>query len=145
MKKLVFGLCALFMCFMFASCGGSPTDKIKSLTKEIEKNGNDWTDPDQWDEVIKEGFNCIIEFVESDPSDKEFEEFLEVATDFESSMKEGIDDDKAKKAMYKARKKHKGLRRDAENAVKKKLKSIKKNEKDDDDSGDDEDEDEDDE
>lgn len=145
MKKLVFGVCALFICFMMASCAGSPISKLKSITEDIEKNGNDWTDVEKWDEVLTEAANCVIAFAESDPSKEEIEEFVDVNDDLDSATRD-IDDEKAEKALHKAQdkfeKNHKDLYKDLEKALKKIRKMTKKYEKDDDDddSGDEDDE-----
>ena len=121
MIKNVLGLCALLMCFMMASCGGSPTnkfterkkekqkeevkvelvnkndkpaDRIKSLAENIKKNGNNWTDKAIWESVMVESANGLIEFMESDPSKEEFEQFMNAYDDFTTAIRE-IDNKKA--------------------------------------------------
>ena len=142
MKKLVLGVCALFICFMLASCGGSPTDKIKSITEDIEKNGDEWTDWEKWDEVQVEVANCLIEFAESDPTKEEYEDFKEAIEDMGKAARD-IDDKAAKKARDKADdkfdKEHKDLKNDLKKAQKNLSKIAKKYEKDDEDEDEDED------
>lgn len=142
MKKLVLGVCALFICFMLASCGGSPTDKIKSITEDIEKNGDEWTDWEKWDEVQVEVANCLIEFAESDPTKEEYEDFKEAIEDMGKAAQD-IDDKAAKKARDKADdkfdKEHKDLKNDLKKAQKNLSKIAKKYEKDDEDEDEDED------
>ena len=141
MKKLVLGVCALFICFMLASCGGSPTDKIKSITEDIEKNGDEWTDWEKWDEVQVEVANCLIEFAESAPTEEEFEEFREAIEDLAEAAND-IDDKAAKIARDKADDKfgeeHKDLKDDLEKANRKLTEIAKMYMQDDDDDDDDE-------
>ena len=137
MKKLLLGLSALLLCFMMASCGGSPTDKLKSLTKDVEKNGDDWTDAEKWDEFMTEAFNCIIDFAESDPSEEELEKFMEAIDDLDTATRD-INDEKAVEAMDKAKDKFdRGLLKKERKAIKKLKKLAKKYKKDDDDEDDD--------
>ena len=119
MKKLVFGLCALLMCLMITSCGDNstgknedkdkkgtekvetPTSKFMSLAKNVEKNGNNWTDAEQWVEVMVEYANCMIEFSESNPTKEEYEDFRSAYKDLSYGFSK-IDNSEAKKAMDKA-------------------------------------------
>ena len=141
MKKLLFGLSAILLCFMMASCNNDPISKLKSISKDIEKNGNDWTDAEKWDEVMTEAFNTIIEFADSDPSKEELEEFSETIEELETAIDE-IDDKKAKKALDKAKDKFdKDLFKEERKAIKKLKKLSKKYDKDDDDDDSDDDED----
>lgn len=128
MKKILFSICAVFMAFMMASCG-DPTSKVKSLTEDIEKNGDEWTDEEQWDSAYETIATCVIEFAESDPDQDAFEEFKDACEDCYSAMYD-ISEKKAIKARKKAEdkfeKKHKDLKKDMDKAEKKMKKLIKK-------------------
>ena len=100
MKKILFSLMAATLCLMIASCG-SPASKIKSLAEDIENNGNDWTDADQWQSVLEDFATAACDFLESDFTEDEAIEFGESCSEFIDAIKD-IDERKAQKAMEKA-------------------------------------------
>lgn len=79
MKRTVFGLCALMMCFVFTSCdklgigGGDPVKTIEDLQEKIENEGDDFT-KDDWESFGDEFMDAIEKFANSDPSEEEYEE-----------------------------------------------------------------------
>lgn len=134
MKKIVFSLSALLMCAMLASCG-DPTSKVEGLTEKIENQGDEWTDPDQWESVYRDLADAVITFSESTPTEEEFETFTEAVQDFQSACY-NIDNKKAKRARDKADKridKDKELSKkvkDANKRLRKMEKKFKKKDKD---------------
>ena len=120
MKKIIYGLMAATLCLMMTSCG-TPASKIQSIADDIDKNGNEWTDADQWESVIEDVITTTCEFMESDFTEEEILDFAEALTNLGEAVK-GIDDKKAKKAMEKAGKainKKKDLSKRMEKAMKK--------------------------
>ena len=121
MKKLILSLSAILMAFMMTSCG-DPTSRVKSLTEDIEKNGNDWTDEAQWDDAMVTIAEAIIDFANSDPDEDAYEDFKDAVKDCYTAV-DDIDDKKAKKARDKASdkfdKNHKDLKKEMEKAEKK--------------------------
>ena len=128
MKKLIFSLSAILMAFMMASCG-DPTSKVKSLTEDIEENGNDWTDESQWDDAMVTLAEAMIDFADSDPDEDAYEDFKDALEECYAAVYD-IDDKKAKKARDKASdkfdKNHKDLKKDMDKAEKKLKKLSKK-------------------
>ena len=133
MKKIMFSLCTLLVCGMFASCG-DPTAKLEGLTEKVEEQGDEWTDPDQWESVMRDYADAVMAFADSNPTEEEFENFSDAAKDFQSACY-SIDSKKAKRARDKAEKrldKDKELEKkmkDATKKLKKIEKKIKKKEK----------------
>ena len=81
MKKVMFGLCALMMCFFIAACGGN-NDKekgdndekdLKALIDEL-KNAKDW-DEDRFVEFFNDFLDAEQCFLETNPSAEEISEF----------------------------------------------------------------------
>lgn len=79
MKRTVFGLCALIMCFVFSSCdklgigGGDPVKKIEDLQEKVENEGDDFTKAD-WEDFFSEYWDIMEEYLDSDPSEVEYKE-----------------------------------------------------------------------
>ena len=81
MKKLVFSFCALMACFVLASCGGNPTDKIKDLTKELEES-KDISLEDYEYSIPKKAVEAQIEFYSDERSEKDIEDFNKAMKDY---------------------------------------------------------------
>lgn len=73
MKKLVFGFCALMACFVFASCGGNPTDTLKSLADELQEA--DEISTEDFYSIQEKALNAELDFYSSDRSEDEVKEF----------------------------------------------------------------------
>lgn len=120
-KKFLLGFTGLLMCFLFTSCG-NPISKMESLVKDIEKNGDEWTKPDQWDEALVIQANCLIDFINSDPTEDEYEAFKEAIDDLGGAMSD-LTESKAERARDKAiskfEKNHKDLQKDFDKAMRK--------------------------
>ena len=127
MKKILFSLMAATLCLMMTSCG-DPTSTIKSLTEDIENNGDEWTDESQWDDSMVSFANACIDFANSDPDEDAYDDFIDACAEYYSAMYD-ISDKKAKKARDKAESKfdknHKDLKKDLDKA-RRKLEKIKK-------------------
>jgi hypothetical protein len=102
MKKILYTLMAATLCLMVASCG-NPASRIQSLAENIENNGDDWTDADQWEGVLEDFATATCDFLESDFTEDEAIEFGEACSSFMEAISD-IDDRKAKKAMEKGAK-----------------------------------------
>lgn len=111
---------AVTLCLMITSCG-SPASKIKSLAQDIENSGNDWTEADQWENVMEDVATATCDFLESDFTEDEVIEFGEALSELADAI-DDIDDSKAQKAMKKAQKamsKKKDLEKRLKKAIKK--------------------------
>jgi GTPase involved in cell partitioning and DNA repair len=128
MKKLIYSLSVFLMAFMMASCG-DPISKVQSLTEDVEKYGDEWTDESQWDDAMVTLANAMIDFADSDPDEEAYEEFKEAVEDCYSAFYD-ISEKKAKKARDKASdkfdKNHKDLKKEMDKAEKKLKKMSKK-------------------
>jgi len=102
MKRLLFGLSTLLICFLLTACG-SPADKMKSIVEDMTENGNEWTDDDQWYSVLKDAAQCFIEFSESNPDKESFTQFMEYYANMNDAMI-GFDNNEARNACRKAQK-----------------------------------------
>lgn len=102
----MFGLCALMMCFFVAACGGKGGDSdkekdekdgqnLKSMVAEL-KNANDW-DAAKFESFFKEVTQAEIDFLKDNPSEKELNEYDELADEFEKYI-QSLDSD-ARKAF----------------------------------------------
>lgn len=98
MKKIIFSLGTLLLCLVLAGCSGSGASYFKSLAKDIEKNGDEW-DIEKWTSVMKEAAEKELAFWESDPSEKEVDEFDEAQEECGDAIR-----DLKSKAQSKARK-----------------------------------------
>ena len=119
MKKILFSLMAATLCLMMTSCG-NPASRMKSLAEDISKNGNEWTDAEQWESVLEDMVNIACDFAESDFTEDDLEEWAVAASELYDALNE-IDDSKALKAIRKASKK---LEKDKE--LKKRMKAAEK-------------------
>lgn len=125
---------AATLCLMITSCG-NPASRIKSLAEDIENNGNDWTDADQWEGVMEDLATTICDFLESDFTEDDLEEFGDAASELADALKD-IDEDKVFKAINKASKKiekNKDLKKRMKAAEKKAKKRLKELDLDEDD------------
>jgi len=102
MKRLLFGLSTLLICFLLTACG-SPADKMKSIVEDMIENGNEWTDDDQWYSVLKDAAQCFIEFSKSNPDKESFTQFMEYYANMNDAMI-GFDNNEARNACRKAQK-----------------------------------------
>lgn len=106
MKKVMYGLCALMMCAMFAACGskdGKDKDakdgdekggnKIEALTEDL-KNAKDW-DSDQFQKFFNDYLDAQIEFLMAEPTEEGYKEFEKINDDFEKAMND-LDEDTQK-------------------------------------------------
>ena len=83
MKKLYFLVIlmpVLMLVAMMTSCSND-IDKVKSLTKELENDSEDW-DKEKWKQVMTDFYTASIHFFEGEPSKEEFEKFEEAFDDF---------------------------------------------------------------
>ena len=103
MKKLLFSLMAATLCLMIASCSSS-SNKIKSIAEDIKNNGNEWTDPDQWERAADDFFVACCEFGESNFSEDEAKEFAKACMEVVDAF-DNIDNKAAQKALAKGLKK----------------------------------------
>jgi Na+/phosphate symporter len=99
MKKFIFGLGALMMLFVMSACSGG-VGKIESLTKDIEKNSEDW-DTEKWVEVLKEAYQTAIDYMETDLKEKDFDKLTEAMDDFFDACKSSDSDKKYRNAAKK--------------------------------------------
>ena len=132
MKKIVLSLSALFACLILFSCG-NPISKMESLTEKVNKQGDEWVDPDKWESVMRDYADIVIAFSESTPTEEEFEDFSYAAKDFQSACY-SVSNKKAKRARDKAEKrldKDKKLEKQMKAANKRMSKMEKKFRKDD--------------
>ena len=95
MKKVIFGLCALMMCFFMTSCSTDYVQKVKDIAADIEKNGNDW-DAEKWESVMEEAVQNEIAFYKSGPSKEAIDEYEKVQ--FEEALGKLNDEAKVKAA-----------------------------------------------
>lgn len=149
MKKILFGFCALIVGIMIASCNKSSESAdddtlsvsgvsyFESLAKDIEKNGDEW-DTEKWISVMKEASEKELAFWESDPSEKEVDEFDEACEEAADAIRNL--DSKALKKVKKAASK-KEVEKIIEKSKKAEKKVRKKINKDDDSSSYDDDDD----
>lgn len=130
MKKIIYGLMAATLCLMMTSCG-NPASRIKSLAEDISNNASEWTDAEQWVNFMEDLGNTMCDFLESDFTEDDLEEFGEAASELADALKElddDIDDEKVIKAFSKANKKiqkNKELEKRMKAAEKKAKKHIK--------------------
>lgn len=129
MKKLLFGLSALVVCLMMASCGNDPVSKVKSVAERISNEGDDWTDAQQWEDAADEVMDAFLEFAESDFEEEDLNEGVEAVLELADAVT-SVKDKKALKAMAKAfkkiEKKSDKLEKKFESATKKMEKRAKK-------------------
>jgi len=98
MKKIIFSLGTLLMLLAMVACSGG-VGKIESLTKDVEKNSEEW-DTEKWENVLKEAYDTAIEFLDkSDIKEKDFEKMTDAMEDFFEACR---DSDSSKK-YFKAR------------------------------------------
>ncbi len=127
MQKIFFSILAVLACAVMTSCG-DPVSKVKSIAEQIEKEGNEWTDADQWESAANELLDAFCEFAESEFDEDQLSEGAEAVSDLISALTE-VDDSKAIKAIGKAAKrleKDKSLKKRMETASKKLEKRAKK-------------------
>lgn len=99
MKKALFGFCALLACFVFASCSGNPTERLKDLTKKIE-DAKELSAKEVYN-ITKDGVKAQIDFYKSNPSDEEYDKFKDALNDYEMACLEmlgKVDDNFMKEA-----------------------------------------------
>ncbi len=147
MKKALFGLCALLMSLMMASCS-DPMSKIGSLLEDIKADGKNW-DAQQWEDALRDLADNYLAFWESEPTKAEIKAFDKLGDKFEKALVKATKSKKAQKAAEKAYKRldkdkeFKALTKRIDKIEKKARKAASKRSRDDGDE-DDEDEDEDD-
>ncbi len=90
MKKMILGLCALFACFVFASCSNY-ADKAKDLAGEFEKAEK----AEDFVKIMKDAAQLNIDFYKSNPSAEDVEAFEEAGKAIGEAAK-NLDGDKAK-------------------------------------------------
>jgi len=78
MKKMILGLCALVACFVFASCGGNPTETVKNLAEKAK----DIKTYDEAKSLTKDFIQASIDFFKSNPTKEEAEEFQKACQEF---------------------------------------------------------------
>jgi hypothetical protein len=137
MRKVLFGLSAILMCVLLASCG-SPMSKLQSIIDDMAENGKEY-DADKWESVIRDVADLQLAFWESEPTKAEIKEFDKLGKSFEKALSKVSKSKKAEKAFEKAYKalnkdkEFKKLIKDADKAESKARKAAKKADKDDDD------------
>lgn len=147
MRKVFLGLCAVLMCFSFSSCelmdklgiGSSPAKKIAKLQEKVEDEGDDYKKAD-WEAFVDEYLQIAEDFIFSDPTEEDYEEFKDAVTDLISACSDV--DSKSAKAFDKVMTKVSKSKR--YKAIDKKLKAMAKkfdNKDKDEDEDDDEDDD----
>lgn len=73
---MIFGLCALMACFVFASCGGNPTDTLKDLAQQI-KDADEIT-TEEWYDIQTKAVQAQLDFYsKEDQSDEDIKAFDE--------------------------------------------------------------------
>jgi hypothetical protein len=149
MRKVLFGLSAILMCVLLASCG-NPMSRLESIVDDMTENGKEY-DSDQWESVLRDVADLQLSFWESEPSSADIKEFDKLGRSFEKAIDKAMKSKKSLKAFEKAYKaldkdkEFKKLIKDGEKAEKKARKAAKKSAKDEEDDEDEEDEEDDDE
>lgn len=106
MKKLMFALCTLMMCFLMASCNekakssddekdddtekvdkkkdkkkgkkmSDSTGNVKQILRNAANNGADW-DVDEWKEWVVEAYDALEDFFYSNPSKEDYEQVMKM-------------------------------------------------------------------
>ena len=98
---------AATLCLMMASCS-NPASRIKSLAEDLSNNASEWTDADQWVSFMEDLATTMCDFLESDFTEDDIEEFGDAASELGDALEElddEIDDEKVIKAFSKANKK----------------------------------------
>ena len=134
MKKFLYSLMAATLCLMMTSCG-NPASRLKSLAEDISNNGNEWTDTEKWQSVLEDLATTACDFMESDFTEDDVEEFGEAVSELADALND-IDEDKVFKAISKASKKvekNKELKKRMKAAEKKAKKHLKELDLDEDD------------
>ena len=107
MKKFFYSLMAATLCLMMASCS-NPASKLRSLAEDVSNNASEWTDADQWVSFMEDLATTMCDFLESDFTEDDIEEFGDAASELGDALEElddEIDDEKVIKAFSKANKK----------------------------------------
>lgn len=107
MKKIIYSLMAATLCLMMASCS-NPASKLRSLAEDVSNNASEWTDADQWVSFMEDLGNAMCDFMESDFTEDDIDEFGDAASELGDALEElddEIDDEKVIKAFSKANKK----------------------------------------
>ena len=76
---------AATLCLMMTSCG-NPANRIKSLAEDISNTGNEWTDADQWESVMQDLATAMCDFLESDFTEDDIEEFADAASELSDAL-----------------------------------------------------------
>lgn len=87
MKKIIFGLCALFACFVFTSCSHDPEkaiDQVKDLAKKAEKIKT----PQEYLDLYEDFYHAQIDLYKGNPTKKQIKTFNKEASEFYSAMSE---------------------------------------------------------
>lgn len=105
MKKVMFGLCTLMMCFFIAACGGNNGGKeendekevkeLKELIKELE-NAKDW-DVAKFEKFYFELVDNNIEFLKTSPTAEELDVFNDQIDELEEAFDNLSEKDKETK------------------------------------------------
>lgn len=139
MKKILYSLMAATLCLMMTSCG-NPASRLKSLAEDVSNNASEWTDADQWVNFMEDLATTMCDFLESDFTEDDLEEFGDAASELAEALRDlddVIEDDKKIiKAVDKARKKiekNKKLEKRMKAAEKKAKKHLKELDLDEDD------------
>lgn len=104
MKKVMFGLCTLMMCFFIAACGGNSnkgendendeedSKDLKALTEELE-NAKDW-DADKFEEFYMELMDACIDYLENKLEDEDFNDINKPFLEIDKGIDKLSDNDK---------------------------------------------------
>jgi len=93
---------ALFAALLLTACGNA-TSRVESLASDIEKNGNEWTDADQWEDAARDFFESCISIGESNFTEDQAKEFASACLDIAKAIA-SVDDRDARKALRSAMK-----------------------------------------
>lgn len=147
MRKVLFGLSAILMCVLLASCG-NPMSRLESIVDDMAENGKEY-DSDKWESVLRDVADLQLAFWESEPSSADIKEFDKLGKSFEKALTKAIKSKKSEKAFEKAykalnkEKEFKKLIKDGEKAETKARKAAKKADKDEDEEDEEDEEDDD--
>lgn len=119
MKRMTFGLCALMVCFLLSSCdllgiGQSPAKKIEKVAKDISEHGEEWT-VDEWVDAQRTVVEAVVDFGNSDPDQKDYDEFSDALTSWMEALNELDSSDKINKIVSRISKANEKLRKEFKN------------------------------
>ena len=119
MKRMTFGLCALMVCFLLSSCdllgiSQSPAKKIEKVAKDISEHGEEWT-VDEWVDAQRTVVEAVVDFGNSDPDQKDYDEFSDALTSWMEALNELDSSDKINKIVSRISKANEKLRKEFKN------------------------------